>query len=123
MKKYIPFLLLIVLIGCSSSKMEKPESPQELAHIIKLALGSGDYKKFNSYLTEPQKELITMDEFNNMSTYITAGAQYRTYSYLKMENGKTFLLEIINETPSEDYKVQSIIEIPDGMNNIFDTVK
>lgn len=122
MKKiYIPFLLCFLLIGCSSTKMEKPKSPEELAHIMKLALSNGDYNKFNSYLTEPKKGLITMNQFDELSMNTTAGAEYRTYSYIKMENGKVLLLEIVKDIPSEDYKVQRVIEVPEEINNIFDS--
>ncbi|OPA73671.1 hypothetical protein BVG16_26590 [Paenibacillus selenitireducens] len=121
MKKiYLPFLLCFFLIGCSSAKMEKPESPEELAHIMKLALSNGDYSKFNSYLTEPKKGLISMDQFKELSKITTAGTEYRTYSYIKMENGKVLLLEIIKDIPSEDYKVQRVIEVPEEIKNIFD---
>ncbi|MGZ9583732.1 hypothetical protein [Paenibacillus marinisediminis] len=118
---YLPFLLCLLLIGCSSAKMEKPESPEELAHIMKLALNNGDYNKFNLYLSEPKKGLISMEQFKELSKSTTAGAEYRTYSYIRMENRKVILLEIIKDISSEEYKVQRVIEVPEEMTNIFDS--
>lgn len=121
MKKIcLSFLLCFLLMGCSSVKMEKPKSPEELAYIMKLALDNGDYNKFNSYLTGPIKGHVNMDQFKELAKMTTAGAEYRTYSYIKMENGKVLLLEIIKDISSEDYKVQRVIEIPEELKNIFD---
>ncbi|WP_164472679.1 hypothetical protein [Cohnella candidum] len=123
MKKWIKLISLIsvlFIMSCTNDKKVRPDTPENLSLLASLAINNQDYETLKSYFTETRKETINSEYFANLKEIKSNGAEFRTYSYIRI-NGKSLLLEIIKDQDTKTYKIQNIMVVPKELEGLFNT--
>jgi hypothetical protein len=119
--KLLLLFTCLTLVSCADKKV-KPDTPENLAMLVKYAINQNDLNDLNKYFADGRKEVISKMELSELSEVTTAGAEIRTYSFLKMENGEIFLIDIIKDRDGL-YKAQDFIRVPNHSVHIFNENK
>ncbi|MBB6633621.1 hypothetical protein [Cohnella thailandensis] len=113
-------LLLVAVVGCSSGKSVRPDTPENLASLAAYAISIENFEQWRSYFTEPKQGELTKKYFDQMKPENDTGAtEIRTYSFLK-RGDRILLLEIVNDPETQSYKIQNVIEVPKEQRDLFD---
>lgn len=110
-------ILMICVVFTSCQKTMKPDTPQNTAWLMKLAIDNGDYERFNNLLSE--KNIISRDSFDEMKNKTTAVAGYIHYELITFENGEMLLVRLTPEKVNGEYKIEDVIIVPNEMKEIF----
>ncbi|WP_143111551.1 hypothetical protein [Paenibacillus sp. BC26] len=106
-------------MGCSSPKLVQPDSPENVAMLVKNAIDHQNLEQLNVYFTDALKGSLSMDDLGQLKAISATGAELRTYSYLRMDD-EILLLDIVKDPDSDMYKVQDIIQVPEASKAMFD---
>ena len=125
MRVNIKLLLLFtfsfgIVVGCSS-KTVKPDSPDNTALLMKLAIDNDDYVSFNSLFSDGRKGSISESDFKELKDITTAGAGYKRYELVTFENGEMLLVRLGLTPPNEnnEIEIEDVIVVPDDMKELF----
>lgn len=121
-KLILALLMLLFMLGCSSDKMANPDTPEKLSWLVKQAISNNDLRLLNSYFTTPKQGSISQQQLNELSKLITAAAEYRVYTMVKMDN-EILLLDAVKDSETDTYKVQQIIRVPEALKALFEQKK
>ncbi|MGY3715882.1 hypothetical protein ACWE42_10195 [Sutcliffiella cohnii] len=120
--KYIKLLVLIfvfvLIIGCSSNKV-KPDSTENVAWLMKLAIENDDYEAFDSLFSEGRKGSVSRTDFSEFGNLTTAGANYKKYELVTFENGEMLLVRLTPENEDNKYEIEDVIVVPEEMKVLF----
>ncbi|SFS52853.1 hypothetical protein SAMN05428962_0609 [Paenibacillus sp. BC26] len=118
-KKLTVLVGLMCIMGCSSPKLVQPDSPENVAMLVKNAIDHQNLEQLNVYFTDALKGSLSMDDLGQLKAISATGAELRTYSYLRMDD-EILLLDIVKDPDSDMYKVQDIIQVPEASKAMFD---
>ncbi|MBP3961914.1 hypothetical protein [Paenibacillus lignilyticus] len=118
-KKLTVLIGLMCMMGCSSPKLVQPDSPENVAMLVKQAIDHQNLQQLNLYFTDALKGSLSMGDWGQLKAISATGAELRTYSYLRMED-EILLLDIVKDPDSDMYKVQDIIQVPEASKAMFD---
>ncbi|AST91302.1 hypothetical protein BC6307_08435 [Sutcliffiella cohnii] len=121
--KYIKLLVLIcvffvVMVGCSSNKVQ-PDSTENVAWLMKLAIENDDYEAFDSLFSEGRKGSVSRTDFSEFTNLTTAGANYKKYELVTFENGEMLLVRLTPENEDNKYEIEDVIVVPEEMKVLF----
>ncbi|MDF2653148.1 MAG: hypothetical protein K0Q73_8953 [Paenibacillus sp.] len=125
MKLKVVFLLttilsIALLISCSNSKMITNNTLHGTSWLTKLSLDHKDYELFNTYFTDPRKNKISKEQFEELSKLTTAAWSHDYYSLITFSNGEMVLINVVEDLENEGYyKVQDIKQVPEEMKRLF----
>ncbi|WBL17127.1 hypothetical protein [Sutcliffiella sp. NC1] len=121
--KYIKLLVLIcaffvVMVGCSSNKVQ-PDSTENVAWLMKLAIENNDYEAFDSLFSKGRKGSVSRTDFSEFTNLTTAGANYKKYELVTFENGEMLLVRLTPENEDNEYEIEDVIVVPEEMKVLF----
>jgi hypothetical protein len=113
-------LLLGVVFGCSSKTLE-PDTPENTAWLMKLAIENDNYASFDSLFAEGRKGSISESDFKELKKMTTAGSSYERYELVTFDNGEMLLVKLRIPHSNEDSKIEieDVIVVPDDMKELF----
>ncbi|MFD1738720.1 hypothetical protein ACFSCX_19575 [Bacillus salitolerans] len=118
--KYVTIIVIFwILMGCNSTKFVQPDSPDNTAWLMKLAIDNDDYETFNSLFSDGRKGSISRRDFKELQDITTAGFNLKRYEVITFENGKMLLVRLTPLNKDNEYEIEDVILVPDEMNNIF----
>ncbi len=90
-KYLIMFVISIVIfVGCSNKTL-KPDSPDNTARLMILAIDNNDYESFNYLFSEGRKGSVSKSDFRELQDITTAGIEYKRYELLTiLKMGKCY---------------------------------
>ena len=112
-------ILMICVVFTSCQKTMKPDTPQNTAWLMKLAIDNGDYERFNNLFNEGSENITSRDSFDDMKNITTAVTGYTHYELLTFENGEMLLVRFTPEKVNGEYKIEDVIIVPNEMKEIF----
>jgi hypothetical protein len=118
--KYLLMLAIfsVIFVGCSN-KILKPDSPDNTAWLMKIALDSNNYESFNSLFSEGKKGSISKSEFKELQYIPTAVTDFKRYELLTFENGQMLLVKLTPPDNNKEIKIEDVIVVPDEMKELF----
>ncbi|MED4018924.1 hypothetical protein [Sutcliffiella cohnii] len=121
--KYIKLLVLIcvffvVMVGCSSNKVQ-PDSTENVAWLMKLAINNNDYEAFDSLFSEGRKGSVSRTDFSEFEKLTTTGANYKKYELVTFENGEMLLVRLTPVNEDNEYEIEDVIVVPEEMKVLF----
>lgn len=123
-RKIILVLLILALLfnlcACQE-KVVKPDTPTNTAVLVKYAITSGNYERFNSLFSDMRKDVISEKEFETLVELSEVGAGLSTFEVIEFSNGEVLLIRIAEDFEKDKYNVEDVIVVPDNMKYIFHT--
>lgn len=111
--------LVVMIAGCTRESQVKSDTPVNAAWMVKRAIDSNNYERFNSLFLESRKEYTSKQDFESMRRLITAGAEYTSYQLIRFSNGEMLLVKLTQEKINGEYRIEDIVVVPDDMKKIF----
>ena len=114
-------IITLLVVGGCLEKPILPNTPQNTAWLMKLAIDQGNYEQFKELFAEGRKEVITKDQFNTLKDLTTTGAEYRNYEFVRFDNDTILLIRL---TPEKDgngkYYIEDVKKVPSELKNVFE---
>jgi hypothetical protein len=118
-KYLIMFAISIaIFVGCSNKTL-KPDSPDNPAWLMKLAIDNNDYESFASLFSESRTGSISKSDFRELQDITTAGTEYKSYELITFENGQMLLVRLTPSDNNKEIKIEDVIVVSDEMKEMF----
>ncbi|TLS50774.1 hypothetical protein FE782_18940 [Paenibacillus antri] len=106
------FIFALILGSCSNDNDESIETAMKL----KASLTFDDFEQFQSLYFEPRRKHATQELFDHLKTVNSAGANFKAYTVITMDNGEMLL---VNLTPGNPFEIQDVMIVPDEFKSLF----
>ena len=116
---FLIILLIFCVVFTSCQKTVKPDTPQNIGWLMKLAIDNDDYEKFNKLFSDGRKNIISQGSFDEMRNITTAETGYTHYELLTFENGEMLLVRLSPEKINGEYKIEDVTIVPDKMKELY----
>ena len=122
MKKHLVLLfILLLLVGCSDEEQVKPDSPMNAAFLMKYQIGSQNFDEFQKLFYDGTDDTISKDEFEELREISTAGANFKDFELITMDNGEMLLIEFAPLLDDQsEYKIVNVKIVPKEMRALFE---
>ena len=108
-------------MGCSDEKEVKPNSPMNAAFLMKYQIDSQHYETFQSLFYDGTENTISKDEFDQLKEISTAGANFKDFELIILDNGEMLLVEFAPLLDDQsEYKIVNVKLVPEEMRALFD---
>lgn len=122
-KSKLLFSLIIIsslfLLSCTKDKSIKPNSPVNTSIIIKNYIDAGNYEAFKDLFSDGLENSISKEDFKKLKDISTAGSTHSLYNIITFENGEMLLVKLYQIEATSEYKVESVIQIPEEFKTLF----
>jgi hypothetical protein len=122
MKSILKFIgvlsITIGLFGCGNEEV-KPDSSENTAWLMKLAIDNNDFDSFNDLFTDERKESISKNDFTAFRDITTAGSEYKNYELLTFANGQMLLVKLAPPNKDKKVKIEDVFVVPENMKELF----
>jgi len=109
-----------LLVGCSDDEQVKPDSPMNAAFLMKYQIGSQNYDEFQKLFYDSTEDTISKDEFDQFKEISTAGANFKDFELITMDNGEMLLVEFAPLLDDQsEYKIVNVKLVPEEMRALF----